>query len=120
MKKEKKSLKRVSRKIRKGDRVMAITGNYKGLTGNVLSVDGEKILVQGLNMVKKHVKRSEQAPQGGIIEMEKPIHISNLMVCVEDDKPKKLKVRDDNGERQLVYKDGDSLVTYRSLKKEKN
>jgi large subunit ribosomal protein L24 len=118
MKKKVFTNKRVSKKIRKGDTVMAITGNYKGQTGTVLSVDGDKVVVQGLNVKKKHVRRSEQMPQGGIMELEKPIHISNLMLCVDDETPVKLKVKiDETGERQLYYKKGDAEVTYRSLKK---
>ncbi len=121
MNRKDKSVKRVSKKIRKGDTVMAITGNYKGQTGTVLSVDAEKVVVQGLNVKKKHMRRSEQMPQGGIIELEKPIHISNLMICVDEDQPVKLKIKtDEAGERQLYYKKDDAEVTYRSLKKHNN
>lgn len=121
MKSKDKNVKRVSKKIRKGDTVMAIAGNYKGQTGTVLSVDADKAVVQGLNVRKKHVRRSEQMPQGGIIELEKPIHISNLMICVDDEQPVKVKVKaDESGERQLYYKKGDAEVTYRSLKKHNN
>ncbi|MEC7839663.1 MAG: 50S ribosomal protein L24 [Chlamydiota bacterium] len=107
-----------SKKIRKGDTVIAIAGNYKGQTGTVLSVDSDKAVVQGLNVRKKHVKKSEQMPNGGIISVEKPLHISNLKVCVDGDKAVKLKVKAGNdGERELYYVDGDKEVTYRSLKK---
>lgn len=118
MGKKDKDVRRVSKKIRKGDTVIAIAGNYKGQTGTVLSVDAEKVVVQGLNVRKKHVRRTEQMPQGGIVELEKPVHISNLKLCVDDEQPVKLKVKaDDQGERQLYYKKGDAEVTYRSLKK---
>lgn len=110
--------KRVSKKYRKGDLVIAIAGNYKGQSGKIISIDGEKVVVQGLNIRKKHVKRSEQMPKGGILELEKPIHISNLRVCTNEDVPLKLKVkRDEKGERVLYYKEGERDVTYRSLKK---
>ena len=57
-------------------------------------------------MRKKHVKPTQQNQKGGIIEMEKPIHISNLKVCTADEKPVKLKVRsNEKGERELVYQD---------------
>jgi large subunit ribosomal protein L24 len=108
----------VNSKIRKGDKVIAIAGNYRGQTGTVMSRIGEKAVVQGLNVRKKHVKRSEGNPRGGIVELEKPIHISNLKVCTQDDKPVKLKVRQDaNGERQLYYKDDGKEVVYRPVNK---
>jgi large subunit ribosomal protein L24 len=107
-----------SKKIRKGDKVIAIAGNDRGKTGIVLACSGEKILVQGINVRKKHVKRSQQNQLGGIITMEKPIHVSNLKVCTADETPVKLKVRTtNNGERQLVYTDNDNEVLHRSLKK---
>lgn len=106
----------VSKKIRKGDQVMALTGNNKGLTGNVLAIDGEKVLVQGLNVCKKHTKPSELYPKGGIIERERPIHVSNLRVCV-DGTPVKLKSRDTkDGGRELFYMKGDEAVSYRVTK----
>lgn len=109
---------KLSKKMRKGDRVMAITGASRGQIGTVLSKDGDKVLVQGLNIVKKHVKRSQTNQQGGIVELEKPIHVSNLKVVTSEDKPVKLKVRTKkDGERELVYKDGKKEVVYRSLKK---
>ena len=107
-----------SKKIRKGDKVIAIAGNNRGKTGTVLSCSGENVLVQGLNVRKKHVKPSQQNQRGGIITMEKPIHVSNLKVCTADETPVKLKVRETkNGERELVYTDNDKQVLHRSLKK---
>jgi large subunit ribosomal protein L24 len=109
-----------SKKIRKGDTVVAISGNSRGQTGIVQSCNGDKIIVQGLNMRKKHVKRTQDAPKGRIIEIERPIHLSNLKVCVEGDAGVKLKVRaNEQGHRQLVYKKDDQEVVYRSVKKPK-
>lgn len=107
------------KKIRKGDKVVAITGNHKGQTGTVLSCAGDKIVVQGLNIRKKHVKPTQQNQRGGILELEKAIHVSNLRVCTENDQPVKLKVHvvKKSGERQLVYKADGKEVLYRSLKK---
>ena len=107
-----------SKKIRKGDRVIAIAGNERGHTGTVLSCMGSKVIVQGLNIRKKHVKPSQQHQRGGIVEMEKPLHISNLKVCTKEDKPVKLKVRaDKKGNRELVYSVDGKAVLHRSLKK---
>ena len=74
-----------SKKIRKGDKVVAIAGNNRGQIGYCQSRKGDKVVVQGLNVRKKHVKKSQDAPKGRIIELEKPIHVSNLKVCVEGD-----------------------------------
>jgi large subunit ribosomal protein L24 len=70
--------------IKKNDVVKVIAGNYKGKIGKVLRVfpERERVLVEGVNIVKKHVRKSPKYLQGGIIEMEAPIHVSNVMlVC---------------------------------------
>jgi large subunit ribosomal protein L24 len=109
-----------SKKIRKGDRVVAIAGNNRGQIGIVQFRKGDTAIVQGLNVRKKHIKKSQEAPKGRIIEIERPIHISNLKVCVEGDTAAKLKVRmDEQGDRQLIYKQGDQEIVYRSVKKPK-
>ncbi|MFI0434211.1 MAG: 50S ribosomal protein L24 [Parachlamydiaceae bacterium] len=107
-------------KVRKGDRVVAVSGNDRGLSGTVQSRKGDKVVVQGLNLRKKHVKKSQEAPKGRIVEIERPIHVSNLKVCVEGDTAAKLKVRTNNeGDRELVYKQGGQEMVYRSVKKPK-
>lgn len=112
---------KLNKKIRKGDRVLAIAGNFRGQTGTVMSRRGEQVVVQGLNLRKKHVKRSEANPRGGIVELEKPIHVSNLMVCTADNKPMKLKVKQaKDGTRELYYKDEGKAVVYRSIKQSSN
>ena len=67
-------------KIKVGDTVKVIAGDNKGSEGKVLKVlrDKNKAIVEGINMVKKHTKPSAQNPQGGIVEKEAPIQISNL------------------------------------------
>jgi large subunit ribosomal protein L24 len=108
-----------TKKMRTGDKVIAIAGNNRGLTGTVQSMQGDKVIVQGLNVRKKHVKRTQNAP-GGIIEMERPIHVSNLKVCVEGETTAKLKVRtNEQGQREFVYKKDDQEAVYRSTKKPK-
>lgn len=111
---------KASKKIRSGDKVVVIAGNAKGQNGKVIRCVGEKVVVQGLNMCKKHVKRSEQNPKGGIVEFERPIHISNVCACDEAGQPLKLKTRFDSaGQKELVYdKDGESVV-WRSMKPSK-
>ena len=70
------------RKLRTGDEIIVITGKDKGRRGTVLRVyDNERVLVEGINMVKKHQKPNPQAGvQGGIIDKEMPIEQSNLML----------------------------------------
>ena len=69
-------------KIRKGDTVMVIAGDDKGKTGRVLSVDEVKrrVIVEKVNFVKRHTKARSQVQQGGILEKEAPIHLSNVML----------------------------------------
>ncbi|MFS0644914.1 50S ribosomal protein L24 [Siminovitchia sp. 179-K 8D1 HS] len=68
--------------VKKGDKVMVITGKDKGKTGTVLAAfpKKERVLVEGVNTIKKHAKPSQDNPQGGIIEKEAAIHASNVMV----------------------------------------
>ena len=67
-------------KIKSGDTVKVIAGDHKGSEGKVLKVltDKGKAIVEAVNMVKKHTKPSAKSPQGGIVEKEAPIQISNL------------------------------------------
>jgi len=73
-------------KIKKGDTVKVIAGNSKGATGEVVKVfiADSRVLVSGVNKIKKHTKPSAKSPQGGIIETEAPIHISNVMLLDGD------------------------------------
>ena len=66
--------------IRKGDTVKVIAGDSKGKTGNVVSVSpkNQTAIVEGLNLVKRHIKPSASTPQGSIVEKEAPINVSNL------------------------------------------
>lgn len=67
--------------VKKGDKVKVITGKDKGKTGVVLAAFPKKnrVIVEGVNIIKKHSKPSQENPQGGIISKEAPIHVSNVM-----------------------------------------
>ena len=68
-------------RIKKGDQVVVITGKNKGQKGEVLRVTAEKVVVQNVNLVKRHTKPNPQANQpGGIVERESPIHLSYAML----------------------------------------
>jgi large subunit ribosomal protein L24 len=84
----------MSQTIKRGDRVLVIAGNDKGKTGEVLSRSEDRILVQGVNVRKKHLKPTQQAQGGRIIDMEVPVHISNVCLCDKEGKRmKKAKVK---------------------------
>ncbi|GMU96005.1 MAG: 50S ribosomal protein L24 [Ignavibacterium album] len=69
-------------KIKKNDTVMVIAGNDRGKTGKVLKVfpKESRVIVEGINLRKRHTKPSQRNPQGGILEKEAPIHVSNVMI----------------------------------------
>ncbi|MGL4835744.1 MAG: 50S ribosomal protein L24 [Shewanella sp.] len=68
-------------RIRKGDQVIVTAGSDKGKTGEVVRMAGDRVVVQNVNMIKRHTKANPQAGQaGGIIEREAPIHVSNVML----------------------------------------
>ena len=81
-------------KIQKGDMVKIISGNDKGKTGRVIKVfpDRDKIIVEGVNVVKKHSRPSQENPQGGILEKELSIHVSNTMY-LSGDKTSKIGIK---------------------------
>jgi large subunit ribosomal protein L24 len=68
--------------VRKGDNVEVISGNFRGSSGKVLEVIARKqrVLIEGVRLIKKHLKKSQDNPQGKIAEREGPIHISNVRV----------------------------------------
>jgi large subunit ribosomal protein L24 len=94
----------MSKWIRKGDQVKVIAGNDKGKMGAVLERSEDRVVVQGINMRKKHLRRSEQAPAGRVIDMEVPIHVSNVSLVDKEGNRMKVHVRKgDSGERELIY-----------------
>lgn len=111
----------MSKWIRKGDRVLVIAGNDKGKSGEVLSRGEERIIVQGINVRKKHMKRTQQTQGGRIIEMEVPIHISNVCLCDKEGKKLKVHVKNEkSGQKDLVHKAGAKGTVHRQVKKVKH
>jgi large subunit ribosomal protein L24 len=108
----------MSKWIRRGDRVLVLAGNDKGKSGEVLSRSEDRIIVQGINIRKKHMKKTQETQGGRIIEMEVPLHISNVCICNKDNEPLKLKMKIDKEKgRVLVYKKDRKQETYRPMKK---
>jgi len=84
------------KKVVKNDMVLILSGNYRGKTGKVLKVfpKENKVIVEGVNMIKRHMRPTQQFPQGGIFEKEAPIHISNVkVVCPKCNRPTRVGIR---------------------------
>ncbi|MBA3962313.1 MAG: 50S ribosomal protein L24 [Chthoniobacterales bacterium] len=84
---------RVKNHVKKGDQVTVISGNFRGSSGKVLEVISRKqrVLVEGVRLIKKHLRKSQDNPQGSIAEREGPIHISNVKVVERTEKKAKKK-----------------------------
>ena len=74
--------------VKKGDNVEVISGNFKGSSGKILEVipSKQRVLVEGVRIIKKHLRKSEDNPQGKIAEREGPIHISNVKMLETEKK----------------------------------
>lgn len=84
----------MSLRIRKGDKVYVLNGKDRGKSGKVLQVfpSAERALVEGVNMIKRHVRKNPQHPQGAIVSREAPVHLSNLsLLCPVSGKPTRVK-----------------------------
>lgn len=96
-------------RIKKNDTVYVLAGDDKGKTGRVLSIDAKagRAIVEGVNMVSKSTKPSAQHPQGGIVKMEAPIHLSNLNVVDpksgKDPKPTRVGFKKDDSGKTIRY-----------------
>jgi len=112
--KKKESKKRPKIKIKKGDIVMVCRGDDKGKIGRVLKVDYDnlRVYVEGVNLIKKHVKPKSIRERGGIIETEAPIHISNVMLIDPKTKePTRIKiVRKEDGSFERVSKKSGEVI----------
>lgn len=101
-------------RIHKGDKVMVITGAFKGTVGDVIKVSAkdEKVMIEGVNLQKKHLKPSQVNPDGGVIEKEGWIHVSNVQLY--DAKSKKASrvgyKTDSKGNKVRYYKKSGQVV----------
>lgn len=101
-------------KIKKNDKVIAITGKEKGKIGTVLKVNSEegRIVVEKVNVAKRHSRPSPRTGQGGIIEKEAPLHISNVMiVCNKCTEPTRVgnRILEDGSKIRICKKCGESM-----------
>jgi large subunit ribosomal protein L24 len=91
-------------KIKKGDKVVLLTGKDKGRQGAVLKVfpKEERVLVEGLNIAQRHTKASQADPQGGIKNKEAPVHVSNVAIVDSNGKPTRVGFRVD-GDKKVRF-----------------
>lgn len=101
-------------KIKKNDKVIVTAGKEKGKIGTILKVDSEKsrIIVEKVNIVKRHARPSTKTPQGGIIEKEAPLHVSNVMIvcnkCAEPTRVGK-RILEDGSKVRVCKKCGEPI-----------
>jgi len=101
-------------KIMKGDRVRVIRGNYRDLEGSVLEVlpDHDRVRVEGVNLRKRHTRPSQADPEGGIISMVAPIHISNVMLvdpAGEQASRVRIRTEEDGTKERIAVKSGNPI-----------
>ena len=84
---------RIKFHVKKGDQVEVISGNFRGSSGKILEVLSRKqrVLIEGVRIIKKHLRKSQDNPSGKIAEREGPIHISNVKLIEQKEKPAKEK-----------------------------
>lgn len=101
-------------KIAKGDRVRVIRGNYRDQEGTVLRVlrDKNAVVVEGVNMRKRHMRPSQGNPEGGIVSMEAPIHVSNVMLvdpASGEASRVRIQVESDGTKERIAVKSGNPI-----------
>jgi len=107
------------RRLRQGDEVVVIAGNDRGKVGKVVKLEKQRVVVEGVNICKKHMKPTQENQKGQIIEIEKSVHISNVKPYA-DGKGVKLRAQfNEKGQKELYYLDGKKKVPFRSTKKSK-
>ena len=99
-------------KIKKDDKVRIIAGENKGSEGKILKVlkNKRKVLVEGVNIVKKHAKPNSKNPQGGIIEKESPVDISNLSLINSEGQNTRLGYRFEDGKKVRYAKKNNEII----------
>jgi large subunit ribosomal protein L24 len=99
-------------KIKTGDTVRVIAGDHKGSEGKVMKVlkDKNKAIVEGVNMVKKHMKPSAQSPQGGIVEKEALIQISNLSLLTSKGETTRVGYKTEDGKKVRFSKKSNEVI----------
>ena len=98
-------------KIRKGDQVIVLTGKDKAKRGTVLAVDGDKLVVEGVNVAKKHVKPNPmKGTQGGVVDKTMPTHVSNVALVDANGKPSRVGIKVEDGKKVRFLKTTGAVV----------
>ena len=99
-------------KVKTGDTVRVIAGDHKGTEGKIVRVlrEKNKAIVEGVNIISKHVKPSASNPQGGIVKKEAPIHISNLVVLDANNEATKIAIKNVDGKNVRVSKKSNQVL----------
>jgi large subunit ribosomal protein L24 len=91
-------------RLRKGDPVIVVAGNDKGKEGKLLAIKGDRVVVQGVNLRKKHQKAQGENKKGAIVTFEAPVHVSNVQYAAHG-KPVKLRARfNSENKKEIFYK----------------
>ena len=99
-------------RLKKDDTVKIIAGKDKGVTGRIIKVDteNERVYIQGANMVSKSMKKRNQQDQGGIVEIEAPVHVSNVALVTKNGATTRLGYRIENGKKvRYAKKTGETV-----------
>ena len=99
-------------KLKTGDKVVVVSGSNKGKEGKITKILDNKVIVEGVNIVKKHLKPKNNNDTGEIIEMEAPIHVSNVMLSdPKTKKPTKVKIeKDSKGKKIRISKKSNEKI----------
>ena len=99
-------------KLKTGDKVVVVSGSNKGKEGKITKILDNKVIVEGVNIVKKHLKPKNNNGTGEIIEMEAPIHVSNVMISdPKTKKPTKVKIeKDSKGKKIRISKKSNEKI----------
>lgn len=99
--------------VKKGDKVQVISGKDRGKSGTIIEAypKQDRVLVEGINMIKKHAKPSQDNPQGGILNQEASIHVSNVMpIDPKSGEPTRIGYEERDGKKvRIAKKSGDAL-----------
>ena len=93
---------RIKFHVKKGDHVEVISGNFRGSSGRILAVfpGKQRVVVEGVRIIKKHLRKSQDNPSGKIAEREGPIHISNVKLIEREKKPEKKAAKKSKKEKE--------------------
>lgn len=100
-------------RIRTGDLVAVVSGNDRGKRGRVIRIlrAKQRVIIEGVNYIQKHIRKSQKFPQGGRVRRESPVHISNVMpIDVDSNNPTRVTVKEQDGRRVRVARGSGAAI----------